>query len=408
MVDEDDATAAALRARRSKLYWNWTAIKSELTKLRSIVLVLLVVQTTSIVLLMRYSKTVVREPGTGPAYRSTVAVFMAEFFKLPTCILMTVCTCGGLSGARAALKAEVVDNAADSGKCAVPAVAYTLQNNLLFVALSNLDAPTYQVTYQTKTLFTALFSWLLLGRQLAKSQWLALLLLTVGMVLVSDLSGGAKAEAEARSQLVGLVAVLGAALLSSSSSVYFEKMLKKASGGGGAPPEAGLWIRNIQLGMFAMPLAAAGMVWQDFDFLRDYGMLQGFDSVVWGIVLLNGCGGLLVAATMKYADNIVKCFAAALAILSGTLLSIPCFAFRPSRLFAAGAFFTVLATVLYSWAPTQAPAWLTCAKSEARRRSEAAEEQLETLADLLEEGERDGDGDEPPDRDGDEPGLEKR
>ena len=52
-------------------------------------------------------------------------------------------------------------------------------------------------------------------------------------------------------------------------------------------------------------------------------MLQGFDGVVWMVVLLNSCGGLLVAAVMKYADNIVKCFAAALAILSGTLISVP-------------------------------------------------------------------------------------
>ena len=44
--------------------------------------------------------------------------------------------------------------------------------------------------------------------------------------------------------------VLGAALLSSSSSVYFEKMLKKPGGAGGVP-EAGLWVRNIQLGSFA-------------------------------------------------------------------------------------------------------------------------------------------------------------
>ena len=49
-------------------------------------------------------------------------------------------------------------------------MAFTLQSNLLFVALANLDAPTYQITYQTKTIFTALFSRLLLGRRLEVSQ----------------------------------------------------------------------------------------------------------------------------------------------------------------------------------------------------------------------------------------------
>ena len=34
----------------------------------------------------------------------------------------------------------------------VPALAYTVQGNLLFVALAHLEAPTYQVLAQGKTL----------------------------------------------------------------------------------------------------------------------------------------------------------------------------------------------------------------------------------------------------------------
>lgn len=41
--------------------------------------------------------------------------------------------------------------------------------------------------------------------------------------------------------------------------------------------------------------------YQDHEQIRDYGLLQGFDSVVWTVVLLNSCGGLLVAAVMKCA-----------------------------------------------------------------------------------------------------------
>jgi hypothetical protein len=42
------------------------------------------------------------------------------------------------------------------------------------------------------------------------------------------------------------------------------------------------------------------------ELVYNFGLLHGFDAVVWCIVVLNGLGGLLVAATMKYADNIVK------------------------------------------------------------------------------------------------------
>ena len=72
---------------------------------------------------------------------------------------------------------------------------------------------------------------------------------------------------------------------------------------------------------------------------------------MWLVVFINGFGGLLVAATMKYADNIVKCFATALAIISTTVLSVPIFGFVISYVFLAGAGCTVVATTLYAWAP---------------------------------------------------------
>ena len=80
-------------------------------------------------------------------------------------------------------------------------------------------------------------------------------------------------------------------------------------------------------------------------------MLQGFGPLEATIVLLNGAGGLLVAATMKYADAIVKCFASALAIIVSTLLSVPLFDFRTNDTFLLGGACTVIATSLYAWAP---------------------------------------------------------
>jgi len=318
-------------------------------ELKHAVLTLLVVQSTAVVLLMRYSRTRTQDQGHGPLYASTAAVFVAEVLKLLTCMIMAGRSVGGVGELYTLLSMELWT--IDTAKCAVPAMAYTIQNNLLFVALANLEAPTYQVSYQSKTLFTALFSVLILGRRLKPSQWLALTLLVVGTVLVSDPWGSAPKEHKAGSQesfIIGILAVLIAAILSASSSVYFEMILKKESS---SPPAASLWLRNIQLGIFATPLAAVAMLLHDGRLVTKYGVMQGFNGVVWSIVVLNGLGGLLVAATMKYADSIAKCFATAIAIVSGTLISVPLFGFTLSTAFGVGASCTVIASTVYSLAP---------------------------------------------------------
>ena len=71
------------------------------------------------------------------------------------------------------------------------------------------------------------------------------------------------------------------------------------------------------------PVTAIAVAQQDGTFVARHGLLAGFDSLVWVIVGLNGCGGLLVAATTHGRLRRQEGFAAALAILSGTLLSVP-------------------------------------------------------------------------------------
>jgi len=413
----------------SKRPGSW--VRDEMCKLRNVVLALLVVQTTAIVLLMRYSRTMARPADAGPIYLASAAVFMAEALKLPYCLLMVARIGGSWRGFTNLLQSEVLGQPAETFKCAVPALAYTIQGNLLFSALSNLDPPTYQVTYQTKTLFTALFSRILLGRTLANSQvgrgfvlaeravsskyshssWTSdgfpTRLLAVARARAALRRNGARlGPARRGAQLLGRrrlgapwrrrgapftclpppplisqrrrapvpkavyravflwvllvcwLQVLGAAVLSSLSSVYFERMLKRPAKSAVAGAEAaGLWLRNIQLGAFALPLAGLTMLCNDAEQLRSHGLFHGFGPVVWSVVLLNGCGGLLVAATMKYADNIVKCFAAALAIICGMLLSVPIFHLELNPVFLGGAGLTVVATVLYARKP--ALSWAT-------------------------------------------------
>lgn len=82
------------------------------------------------------------------------------------------------------LNNEIIQKPGETMKLLIPSGLYTLQNNLLFIALSNLDAATYQVTYQLKILTTALFSVLMLGKKLDMFKWVSLVILMAGVSLV--------------------------------------------------------------------------------------------------------------------------------------------------------------------------------------------------------------------------------
>lgn len=70
----------------------------------------------------------------------------------------------------------------------VPAAIYTVQNFLLYVAVDNLPAATYMVTYQLKILTTAAFTVLVLHRKLSYQQWISLFVLFAGVVVVQYVS----------------------------------------------------------------------------------------------------------------------------------------------------------------------------------------------------------------------------
>ncbi len=69
-------------------------------------------------------------------------------------------------------------------KMSVPSIVYAIQNNLDFIALSNLDAGVYQVTSQLKVVTTAMFMVAMLGRRYSRTRWTAILFLFLGVALV--------------------------------------------------------------------------------------------------------------------------------------------------------------------------------------------------------------------------------
>ena len=114
--------------------------------LKYVCLFTLVIQTSTLVLTLRYSR---KSSGSGPIYLSSTAVVVSEVLKILACFVFLLKEADmDLKKLSKNLKEELTLRWIDSFKLAVPAILYTIQNNLLFLALSSLDAATYQVKHK--------------------------------------------------------------------------------------------------------------------------------------------------------------------------------------------------------------------------------------------------------------------
>uniref|UniRef100_A0A3B3ZAZ0 Uncharacterized protein n=1 Tax=Periophthalmus magnuspinnatus TaxID=409849 RepID=A0A3B3ZAZ0_9GOBI len=279
------------------------------SRLKYMSLGVLVFQTTSLVLTMRYSRTLQSE---GPRYLASSAVVVAELLKILTCVLLVFKEHSySMRALNSILRQEIAHKPIETLKLAIPSGIYTLQNNLLYVALSNLDAATYQ--------------------------W------------PSESTSAAEKEAlSAGSQVVGVTAVLVACCSSGFAGVYFEKILKES--------KQSVWVRNIQLGMFGLVFGLFGMLLYDGERVRESGMFQGYNTLTWTVVALQALGGLVIAAVIKYADNILKGFATSLSIILSTLISYFWLQdFEPTGVFFLGAILVIVATFLYGYEAKPTP-----------------------------------------------------
>jgi len=183
----------------------------------------------------------------------------------------------------------------------------------------------------------------MLGKRLTFLQWFALLILTVG-VSCAQLSS-ADSKDDKSNTTIGFVAVLSAACTSGFSGVYFEKILKDSV--------TSLWVRNIQMGLSSIVLAFLGIYFSgEGEVVMKNGFFAGYNWVVWTVVALQAIGGLVVAVVVKYADNILKGFAAAFSIVTSCILCYFFLDFHPTVLFFWGAVLVIGAMYLYSYVPS--------------------------------------------------------
>ncbi|OWR42644.1 putative UDP-galactose transporter [Danaus plexippus plexippus] len=303
-------------------------------------LAILTIQNAALGLSMRYARTRDVE-----MFSSTAAVLMAEVLKLAICVVLVMNESGNIKKGARTMYNTVVLNIKDTLRVCVPSFLYVIQNNLLYVSASNLDAATYQVTYQLKLLTTAFFAVIVLKRKLKRWQWGALGLLVIGVALV-QLSSTEKAKATTssnlpkQSKILGFGAALAACFISGFAGIYFEKVLKES--------DISVWMRNVQLSLASIPF---GIITHAIKEGTMTNLLKGFDGFVWYLVVLQAAGGLIVAVVVKYADNILKGFATSVAIIISCVVSMYIFDFHLTIQFASGTLFVIGSIFLYGYVP---------------------------------------------------------
>ncbi|KAI0748108.1 nucleotide-sugar transporter-domain-containing protein [Daedaleopsis nitida] len=324
--------------------------------LKYVSLVTLAVQNALLTLIMHYSRVSSAPQHT---YSAASAVLLVELLKgfISLSIAFMRLDPNGTSGSLWSPR-EVFRP--DCWKLSVPAILYVIQNNLQFVAVSNLEAATFQVSYQMKILTTAAFSVVMLRKKLSSTKWLALLFLALGVGIVQIQNGSSSGHSSAKGHdmnaFKGFMAVVMACFTSGLAGVYFEMVLKNS--------QADLWVRNVQLSLFSLLPAIVPIICTNASstgpapgWLSQ--LFANFGVWAWATVLIQVIGGLLTALVIKYADNILKGFATSLSIVISFLASVALFNFQMTLSFILGSTVVLVATWMYNQpdAPAEPSRW---------------------------------------------------
>ena len=304
-------------------------------------------------------------------YLNSTAVTLSELIKL---IISLTAMYGSAPSLRAALIAvthTLFGSPDQLARVAIPALLYTIQNNVIYAALGHLDALTFQITYQLKIAAAMIASRLLLKKKEPWLRWLSVVLLTAGVVFVQmgqvaetapAVAAPAPADSatetapavaapapahsengENRNKVLGLVGVLVACACSGFAGGVMELLLKSS-----ALPLAA---RNLQVAAVSLLLASLHMIANDRAALQANGFFQGYTTSVWAMVGLDSLGGLLVSLLLKYTTATLKNFAAPIGIILNSLLQLRS-GKRLGPKFVQGTTLVILALMLYGASAT--------------------------------------------------------
>jgi UDP-sugar transporter A1/2/3 len=271
-------------------------------------LVSLILQNTALAILLKLTFRVGAKP-----YAPSTAILCTELLKLSLCLFAVA------QNSASQIRVTVLQ-IGEQKILFLPALLYVVQSNLLFFSSKRLSPVVYIVCTQMKIITSAGFSRFILGTVLQGSQYVSLMFLVLGIVVVQAQDLDLRASNSAGDSAAGYFAAMLASLTSGLAGVVLEKLYKDPLVSKGLKHT--VWTRNLQLSLISIPCAVSGVYIQAREQVYAGNFFDGYDHMVWGVILLQATGGIIIAFVLKFADVIMKCIAISVSICCCAVYSV--------------------------------------------------------------------------------------
>jgi len=224
------------------------------------------------------------------------------------------------------------------------ALLYCINNQLAFVLFLYVDPASITLFKSWATALSALILWQWFNRPIGKSQWAAISLQVVGLIIVQYDPCINSASSSLSSYLLLMLSVSITAIC----GVWNEQIVKNQN--------ASLNVQNAALYTFGSLMNFSVYYFAPINYPASgidavtgtkVAFFAGYTLAAIGVILCNSVLGLIITAVYKYADAIVKTFATATATAALLFINTALFNIRASLIMYLGTFVVFIATYIY-------------------------------------------------------------
>tara|TARA_Y100000817_G_C16858952_1_gene545075 strand:- start:2198 stop:3232 length:1035 start_codon:yes stop_codon:yes gene_type:complete len=255
----------------------------------------------------------------------------------------------------------------------IPAVAFAVNNALMFLIVSEIRPSLFQLVSTTKTIFTALLFRIIIKRLLTPTHYAAIVLLAIGTAVsrlpTCDLDwalreGGSHGSGydgyngafedevtDVSHESLGVLLTLFTCILSSLGGVLNELLLKRDG------QVHSLFLQNALLyawGVLLNSVALWSLHYKRILNEKD-GIFVGYNRRVALLIAVNAVMGLSISVILKHLNNLVRVICHTCAMMVSMLLDALILQEPPQRPFLFAIGIVACSSIIYSLQPTPKP-----------------------------------------------------